>query len=116
MEAYKLIRKMKDYTNEIGFWKRLESFIKEVQVNDPCSEEDQEMIMHCCKLKIFDLQNISNHVKIATLKYENHGFDCVSFGKEYKIERKDNYSGGRIHIISDNGKRMIYPLRFFNCC
>jgi len=65
---------MKDYTKELGFWKRLESFVKEVQVNDPCSEEEQEMIMHCCKLKILDLQNVS---KSFTAKFVvNELEDC----------------------------------------
>jgi hypothetical protein len=48
---------MKDYTKEIGFWKRLESFVSNVQTGCCADEEEKEMIMHCCKLKIFDLQN-----------------------------------------------------------
>ena len=31
-----------------GFWKRLKTFAKNVQVNDPMSEEEKEMIIHVC--------------------------------------------------------------------
>ena len=31
-----------------GFWKRLKSFVNNVQVNDPMSEEEKEMIIHVC--------------------------------------------------------------------
>jgi len=31
-----------------GFWKRLKSFVSNVQVNDPMSEEEKEMIIHVC--------------------------------------------------------------------
>ena len=34
---------------EINFWKRLEMFIKDIQVNDPMSEEEKEMILNICK-------------------------------------------------------------------
>ena len=55
---------MKDYTNELGFWKRLESFASDVQTGCCAGEEEKEMIMHCCKLKILDLQNVSKN-KVA---------------------------------------------------
>ena len=32
-----------------GFWKRLKTFVKNVQVNDPMSEEEKEMILNVCK-------------------------------------------------------------------
>ena len=107
---------MKDYTKELGFWKRLESFVSDVQTVCCAGEAEKEMIMRCCKLKILDLQNVSNHVKIATLKYENHNIDCLTFGKEYEILHKDNYTGGRIHIKNDNGDYRIYKISNFNCC
>ena len=37
---------------QINFWKRLESFVKEVQVNDMMSEEEKDMILHTCKEQI----------------------------------------------------------------
>ena len=49
---------MSDYTKEIGFWKRLESFTSNIQTNCCSGEEEKEMIMHVCKLKILDLQNV----------------------------------------------------------
>lgn len=35
--------------DRINFWKRLESFISNVQVSDMPSEEEKEMILHICK-------------------------------------------------------------------
>lgn len=46
---------MKDYTKEIGFWKRLESFVSNVQTGCCAGEEEKEMIMHNCKLKLLNL-------------------------------------------------------------
>lgn len=34
------------------FWERVQTFVKDVQVNDPCSEDEQEMILHVCKVQI----------------------------------------------------------------
>ena len=34
---------------EINFWKRLEMFVENVQVNDMPSEEEKEMILNVCK-------------------------------------------------------------------
>ena len=90
--------------------------MSDVQTGCYAGEEEKEMIMHCCKLKLLDLQNVSNHVKIATLKYENHSNDCLTFGKEYEIIKKDNYTGGRIHIRNDNNDYRIYKISNFNCC
>ena len=53
---------MKDYTKEIGFWKRLESFVSDVQTNCCIGEEEKQMIIHNCKLKILDIQRVSNPV------------------------------------------------------
>lgn len=45
---------MKDYTKELGFWKRLNLFISKVDVNDPISEEEKQMIINNCNLKILN--------------------------------------------------------------
>ncbi len=34
---------------KINFWKRLTMFVKDVQVNDPMSEEEKEMILRIAK-------------------------------------------------------------------
>jgi len=44
----------RDYTKEKSFWKTLDSFVKNVQVGDPMSEEEKEMILRQCELKIKD--------------------------------------------------------------
>lgn len=36
----------------LNFWKRLEMFISNVEVNDPMSEEEKEMIISVCKSHI----------------------------------------------------------------
>ena len=51
-------RHMKDYTKEIGFWKRLKSFIEGVQVNCAMDEEEKDMILHVCNLKLNELKNV----------------------------------------------------------
>ena len=51
---------MKDYTKELGFWKRLESFVSNVQPNCFMGEEEKQMIMHICKLKILETKNRNN--------------------------------------------------------
>ena len=53
---------MKDYTKELGFWKRLESFVSDVQTGCCAGEEEKQMIIHNCKLKILDIQRVSNLV------------------------------------------------------
>ena len=64
---------MKDYTKDIGFWKRLQSFVSDVQTNCCMSEEEKQMIIHNCKLKILDIQSVSKsdtnmlHQKIEKL-------------------------------------------------
>lgn len=59
---------MKDYTKEIGFWKRLESFVSDVQTNCCMGEEEKQMILHNCKLKILDMQRVSN--SLPNYEYE----------------------------------------------
>ena len=46
----------KEYSNNKLFWVRLYGFVKNVQVNDPCSEEEKEMILNMSKFKINDLK------------------------------------------------------------
>ena len=53
---------MKDYTKDIGFWKRLQSFVSDVQTNCCMGEEEKQMIIHNCKLKILDIQCVSGSV------------------------------------------------------
>ena len=50
---------MKDYTKDIEFWKRLQSFVSDVQTNCCMGEEEKQMIIHNCKLKILDIQRVS---------------------------------------------------------
>ncbi len=42
----------RDYTKELGFWKRLQSFVENIQISDYPGEEEKTMILHNCKLKI----------------------------------------------------------------
>jgi len=45
-----------DYTEKIQFWERLQSFITDVQTGCCMGEEEKEMIIHICKLKILNKQ------------------------------------------------------------
>ena len=58
---------MKDYTKDIGFWKRLQSFVSDVQTNCCIGEEEKKMIIHNCKLKILDIHQNMLHQKIEKL-------------------------------------------------
>ena len=64
---------MKDYTKDIGFWKRLQSFVSDVQTNCCMGEEEKQMIIHNCNIKILDIQSVSKsdtnmlHQKIEKL-------------------------------------------------
>ena len=46
-----------DYTQQIGFWKRLKSFVSETQVNCMTGDEEKEMIISNCDLKIKEYEN-----------------------------------------------------------
>lgn len=35
--------------HKINFWKRLEMFVSDVNVNDPMSEEEKDMILHVAR-------------------------------------------------------------------
>ena len=41
-----------DYSQQKGFWLRLQSFVSDVYVNDAMSEEDKNMILHNCEQKL----------------------------------------------------------------
>jgi hypothetical protein len=43
---------MKGYTQDPRFWKRLRDFVKDIQINDPMSEEEKDMILHNCEQKL----------------------------------------------------------------
>ena len=43
---------MKDYSEHQSFWKRLLTFISNVEVNDAMSEEEKEMIIIVCNNKL----------------------------------------------------------------
>lgn len=47
--GYVVARGKYQLLNDINFWKRLEMFMSDVQVNDPMSEEEQVMIFNICK-------------------------------------------------------------------
>ena len=51
---------MEEYTKEIGFWKRLHSFVSDVQTNCCMGEEEKQMIIHCCKLKMLEIHRVGN--------------------------------------------------------
>ena len=61
---------MKDYTKDIGFWKRLQSFVSDIQTNCCMGEEEKQMIIHNCKLKILDIQHVSNPVSNRTFSVD----------------------------------------------
>jgi len=45
--------------DKIRFWERLQDFTKNVQVNDPCSEEEQDMILHVCEIQLSMFKQIT---------------------------------------------------------
>ena len=44
-------KKMNDYTDQIGFWNRLESFVKDIETNCCMGSEEKQMILNICKSK-----------------------------------------------------------------
>lgn len=48
----------KDYTQDPNFWIRLQIFVSGTNVNCAMDEEEKEMILHNCKLKIHELTDI----------------------------------------------------------
>ena len=47
---------MQDYTTQIGFWKRLLSFVKDVEVSDAMGEEEKQMLVYIAEQKIEEMQ------------------------------------------------------------
>jgi len=47
---------IKDYTKDIRFWKRLQSFVSDVQTGCCAGEEEKDMILHICNLKINEIK------------------------------------------------------------
>lgn len=48
---------LRDVSQEVGFWKRLESFVGNVEVHDVWGYEEKEAILHVCSRKIKELNN-----------------------------------------------------------
>jgi hypothetical protein len=44
-----------DYTMSYRFWQRLQAFVKNVEVNDPMSQEEKEMLINISINKIREL-------------------------------------------------------------
>jgi len=53
---------MEDFTKQLEFWRRLEMFVSDVQTGCAMGEEEKDMILHICKLKILDLQRNSKRL------------------------------------------------------
>lgn len=49
---------MNDYTQEIGFWKRLHSFVKDVQTGCIMGEEEKDMLLIMAERKIKELDKL----------------------------------------------------------
>ena len=62
--------------DKIRFWERLQTFVKEVQVNDPCSEDEQEMILHVCKIQLSMFKQIK---KADFFDYEKEMTDLQDY-------------------------------------
>ena len=41
-----------DYSKDKNFWKRLKSFVEDIEVSDAWGYEEKEMILHVCNEKI----------------------------------------------------------------
>ena len=74
---------MSDYTKTSGFWKRLESFVEDIQTNCCAGEEEKEMILHVCKQKHVEI-TAATIADIATVqKEEHHETECVLCGQKF---------------------------------
>jgi len=51
---------MKDYTLDPSFWIRLQMFVSGTRVNCAMDDEEKEMILHNCEIKIEELTDIQN--------------------------------------------------------
>lgn len=74
---------MEDKLQKINFWERLENFVKCVNVNDPMSDEEKEMILSICKEnKTMKTKEIS-YMLIPAIKLPN---DEKLILKDYILE------------------------------
>ena len=83
---------MKDYTKDIGFWKRLQSFVSDVQTNCCMGEEEKQMIIHNCKLKILDIQRVSNSLA------------CPNCGAKLQLEVKEMTNSDILKALKANDR------------
>ena len=58
------------------FWERLREFIKNVQVNDPCSEDEQNMILHVCDIQLSMIKQIK---KVDFFEHEKEMTDLGNY-------------------------------------
>ena len=49
-----------DYTKDVQFWNRLQSFVEDVQTGCAIGEEEKSMILNICKLKKDNIKNENN--------------------------------------------------------
>lgn len=74
------------------FWERLQTFVKDVQVNDHCSEDEQEMILHVCQIQISMLKQMK---KVDFFECEKEMTDLGNYLLDYekyiykKVNKKD---------------------------
>lgn len=72
---------MKNHLQDINFWKRIESFVSNVKVNDQASEEEKQMILHICN-------------KYSSPKKESEETQaCESCGEKTPMEELEYDSG-----------------------
>lgn len=65
----------------INFWERLSSFVSEVRVNDPMSEEEKEMIMRVAK---------ANAKKQDSITLKSDGKNFTDLDDLYSYSKKKN--------------------------
>lgn len=62
---------MKDYTKEIQFWERLQSFVSDVETSCAMGEEEKNMILHQCKFKLNKGYELSPEKLIRCTRCDN---------------------------------------------
>jgi hypothetical protein len=55
-----LAKEPRDYSKDISFWKRLKSFVKDVQTGCMMGEEEKDMILKVCNEKLKLWKTITN--------------------------------------------------------
>jgi len=62
-----------DYTKDINFWKRLKAYVEKVDDGHPMDQEEKEMIIHNCDLKMIpEKSTISKSVILKELEEQIH--------------------------------------------